>query len=197
MVYFYDLYNKLKNCFSFQICDSNLKIIAINARYPGSTHDAAIWQMSNICQHLRNKYFTGNLNEWLLGDSGYPLQPWLLTPIQNAPPGSAEARYVEAHIRTRNIIERLNGVLKSRFRCLCKNRALHYSPPKAGKIAYACAALHNMCIDYNVLNDEIMNDNEDNEDNDDDNYNADPNPCANILHAGRRIRDNLIQTHFN
>ncbi|KAI4454176.1 dde superfamily endonuclease [Holotrichia oblita] len=30
------------------IVDANLKIINVNARFPGSVHDAAIWRMSNI-----------------------------------------------------------------------------------------------------------------------------------------------------
>lgn len=63
------------------ICNSALLIISINARYPGSTHDAAIWQMSPTKEHMEQKYFEGRTNTWLLGDSGYPLQPWLMTPI--------------------------------------------------------------------------------------------------------------------
>lgn len=66
-----------------------------------------------------------------------------MTPVVNAVPGSPESRYTEAHIQTRNCIERLNGVLKGRFLCLSK--ILRYSPDKVGHIANACAILHNMC----------------------------------------------------
>lgn len=38
------------------VCDSNLKIVAVNARYPGSVHDAAIWYTSLVHQHLRQQY---------------------------------------------------------------------------------------------------------------------------------------------
>jgi len=50
-----------------------------------------------------------------IGDSGYPLRPWLLTPINN-PITEAEKYYNTKHMSTRSLIERCNGVLKMRFR---------------------------------------------------------------------------------
>lgn len=47
----------------------------------------------------------------------------------------------------RALIERCNGLLKMRFRCLLKHRVLHYTPQMACKITNACAVLHNMCIE--------------------------------------------------
>lgn len=80
------------------------------------------------------------------GDSGYPLEPWLLTPVLNAEENSPEARYTHMHVKARNCVERCFGVLKGRFRCLHKHRTLEYSPIKAGRIINACAVLHNFCI---------------------------------------------------
>ena len=42
---------------------------------------------------------------WLLEDSGYPLRPWLLSPVINATT-EAEERYNRAHIKIRNTVER-------------------------------------------------------------------------------------------
>lgn len=84
------------------------------------------------------------------GDSGYPLRPWLLTPILDAVPGSREEIYTRRHIQARNCIERCFGLLKSRWRCLLRHRTLHYHPVKAGKIVLACSVLHNMAVEANL-----------------------------------------------
>jgi hypothetical protein len=44
----------------------------------------------------------------------------------------------------------LNGRLKGRFRCLLKDRSLHYNPIKAAKIIYSCGVLHNICQHFRV-----------------------------------------------
>lgn len=86
-----------------------------------------------------------------IGDSGYPLRPWLLTPLEQDPaPGTPEAQYNIYHKRTRCLIERCNGLLKMRFRCLLKHRVLHYTPQMATRIINACVVLHNICIQNNV-----------------------------------------------
>ena len=59
------------------ICDANYKITNVVARWPGSAHDSRILQRSNIGQ----SFAAGDLQGILIGDSGYPLRPWLMTPI--------------------------------------------------------------------------------------------------------------------
>lgn len=84
------------------------------------------------------------------GDSGYPLEPWIITPYRSATERSAEARFNTKHSKTRNCIERCIGVLKARFRCLLSSRELHYTPEKACQIMNVCCMLHNICIHFNV-----------------------------------------------
>lgn len=69
---------------------------------------------------------------YVLGDSAYPLLPFLLTPKLNQVEGSPGAKYTNHHVQTRIAIERCFGVLKGRWRCLRKERALHYTPQFAG-----------------------------------------------------------------
>ncbi|CAI6355515.1 unnamed protein product [Macrosiphum euphorbiae] len=144
------LYVNRKNYHSINtqlICDVNLKILSVNALFPGSTHDSHIWNNCNVLPILQE------LNRrkqcfYLLGDSGYALRPWLLTPIQN-PANANEELYNKKQMHTRSLVERCNGLLKMRFRCLLKHRVLHYAPEKATAIINACVVLHNMCITYN------------------------------------------------
>jgi len=87
----------------------------------------------------------------ILGDSGYPLESWLVTPIRAAATPYEEA-YNMAHSRTRTVIERCFGVLKSRFRCLDKSGGtLLYTPKKSCQIIIACCVLHNYCLSRNIL----------------------------------------------
>ncbi|XP_047468574.1 putative nuclease HARBI1 [Penaeus chinensis] len=125
------------------VCNADGLITSYNTRYPGSTHDAFIW--SNCA--LRTRFETGEFGEnYLLGDSGYPLEPYLLTPLLN-PRTPGETRYNRSHTRTRVIIEQTFGILKSRFRCLHHSGGtLQYDPVKCSKIAIACLLLHNYCV---------------------------------------------------
>jgi hypothetical protein len=89
-----------------------------------------------------------------------------------------------------NTIERVNGNIKSRFRCLLRHRVLHYHTVKAAKIICACAVLHNICKHfYNELP------HEDPIDDDEDDL-LDP-ANNNWLNDGRRIRQGVIQNLFN
>ncbi len=84
------------------------------------------------------------------GDSGYPLQPWLMTPF-GVPNTEPRQRYNRSHARARVLVEQTFGILKSRFRCLCKSAGpLQYNPVKCGRITGACMLLHNLCINRNI-----------------------------------------------
>lgn len=86
----------------------------------------------------------------ILGDSGYPQRPWMMTPILEAADGSPEANYNLKHRVARVVIENVFGRLKNRWRCLCKDRVLHYKPLKCAQIIQACCVLHNIALDFSV-----------------------------------------------
>ncbi|KAI4455575.1 hypothetical protein MML48_9g00001478 [Holotrichia oblita] len=175
-----------------KICDVNCRILNVSAQFPGSTHDAYIWQNSDVNGLLQELTNSGHTS-YLLGDSGYPLRPWLLTPIPNAAPGSAEQRYNNTHRRIRATIERCNGILKSRFRCMLKHRVLHYLPERAAKIINVCVMMHNFCIDNQLPPPELV---EDMDDLGMDVVFNEPNLLNNAYLAGRRQQERIVQQHF-
>ncbi|KYN09112.1 Putative nuclease HARBI1 [Trachymyrmex cornetzi] len=132
------------------ICDPDLKILNVNARYPGARHDAYIWSNSPIRRIMERRFRNGERNTWLIGDDGYGLEPWLMTPLKNEIPGSPRFRYNDALCSARSCVERLFGVWKAVFRCLSAQRQLMYEPGMSGKIVNACAVLHNMRIAHRI-----------------------------------------------
>ncbi|KAK4882619.1 hypothetical protein RN001_005938 [Aquatica leii] len=167
-----------------QICDADLKILNVCAQHPGGTNDAFIWNNCEVHTLLQNLHRNGHTSYHLIGDSGYPLRPWLLTPLVHVEADTPEERYNRAQMRARSVIERLNGVLKLRFRCLLKHRVLHYSPEKASSIINTCVMLHNFyAVDMGIVgalpvNEEMIN-----------RINPD-------LAAGRRVQQQIIRNYF-
>uniref|UniRef100_A0A3Q1ESG2 Putative nuclease HARBI1 n=1 Tax=Acanthochromis polyacanthus TaxID=80966 RepID=A0A3Q1ESG2_9TELE len=102
--------------------------------------------ITNCVSALYRELQTNRPDAIILGDSAYPLLPWLMTPFFAATT-PAQARFNTAHCKTRCAIERLNGVLKRRFTCL---NYLRVEPQGACNIILACIALHNIATRRNV-----------------------------------------------
>ncbi|KAK9681280.1 DDE superfamily endonuclease [Popillia japonica] len=110
-------------------------------QHPSASHDANIFRNSNI----HNKFENGEFgNALLLGDSGYGVKSYMMTPLAN-PQTPAEHLYNEAQIRTRNVIERCFGVWKRRFPIL--SLGIRLSVEKVEAIVVACASSQ-----YSVFN---------------------------------------------
>lgn len=137
-----ELYRNRKGVFSINVqimmdCDFNIRDIV--CRWYGSAHDSRIFNNSRLKERMEQ------LQEgmWLLGDSGYPCLPYLLTPYLSPSNRSQEAFNV-SHKSTRNLIERGFGIWKRRFPAIkYVLRTKLYNCPS---IIVACAVLHNICI---------------------------------------------------
>ncbi|XP_052818500.1 putative nuclease HARBI1 [Mya arenaria] len=136
------------------VVDTKLRFIDAVARWPGATNDATIFEMSGL-----KDYLEANAVGVLLGDSGYALRNYLLTPILR-PTANAQVAYNDAHARGRVVVERAFGVLKSRFRCLHRSAGcLMFSPAKCQQIVICCMKLHNLCIDNGLdFNEQVLPD---------------------------------------
>ena len=79
------------------VVDNQCQFLQISAKWPGSTHDSRVLRESL----LQNKFERRGQEEngemmFLLGDTGYPLKSWLLTPFLQ-PANYAEGSYNAAH----------------------------------------------------------------------------------------------------
>ncbi|KAK4325124.1 hypothetical protein Pmani_004278 [Petrolisthes manimaculis] len=119
--------------------------VVVLARWPGSVHDSRIWNDCGLKGKFERGIIPGGCH--LLGDSGYPCQPWLLTPYLQ-PRNVAQEAYNRAHKRTRCVVERGIGQLKRRFHVL--HGEIRVDQIKTSKIVMVCAALHNLCKERNL-----------------------------------------------
>lgn len=129
------------------VCDYKLKIRHLVCGYPGSVHDARIY---NNCELATNSegYFSGS--QWLAGDSAYKLTQTVITPYRaTSKVGTVQERntfnyhFGKYRIRVENIF----GLLKERFASLKELRVrigTPYSVNLSNVWIFVCAIIHNM-----------------------------------------------------
>lgn len=187
----YCFYNR-KQMYSINVqavCDANYIFTDVVGRWPGSTHDSHIYKTCGLYNYIHSDLFPSN--SYLLGDSGYPLEPCLLTPVLS-PNTPQEMKYNEFHKKTRKIIEMAFGILKSRFRILHKTGGvLRYSLQKCIQIIICCFILHNIAMKKRLplVDEECGSDQDDNDE---------PEVAA-IFPTdlrGRAVREVLINYNF-
>lgn len=103
------------------VCDANANVLDIVARWPGSTHDQTIFLNSSIFNRfLLGEFDRNGHHSFLLADGGYRSESFVATPLRHTTRQRtrAENLYQNAHISTRNVVERFNGQWKKRFPCL-------------------------------------------------------------------------------
>ena len=126
------------------------------AGLPGSLHDARVlrlstlWELASGGNHFRAH--TRNIGGvtagyYLLGDSAYPLQNWLLKPFQDTGRLTAEQHlFNKKFSRARVVVENAFGRLKGRWRCLLKRNDCDVQLVKS--MVVTCCALHNLCENH-------------------------------------------------
>ena len=87
-----ELFRNHKGYFSINVqavCGPNLEIQNIVARWPGTVHDARMFNNSRLCAQFER----GDIDGMLLSDSGYPCRQYLMTPLAD-PQTQPERRYM-------------------------------------------------------------------------------------------------------
>ena len=138
------------------ICDSNLTFLDAVIKWPGSVNDKTMWSMCGLKPRLESyiQEQGPDYRGWLLGDSGYNQRRTMMIPLLE-PQTDKEIAYNTAHKKCRCSVERAIGVLKSRFRCLCKQTGggIQFDVKICCDIIAACTVLHNYCRKRNIAYD--------------------------------------------
>lgn len=156
------------------VVDSTGLFLSVSTGYPGSLHDARVLRLSQIFDAAENDLIltepTVDVNgtvvrPLIVGDSAYPLKPWLLCPFKdNGALSREQKKFNEELSKARIVSEHAYGLTKGRWRVLQKR--LDEDSDRIPDTIIACCILHNICI---VRGDRYEIDNDDDDDDDDDN----------------------------
>nr|CAI5852143.1 unnamed protein product [Callosobruchus analis] len=158
---------------------------SIDAQWPGSVHDIRILNNSAIYAQLNNM----RLNDMLsLGDCGYGISRWLMTPYRNP-----EISFNTLFTKERVIIERCFGQLKRSFSILQYMVRLKLN--RVVSVIISCAVLHNISKYLNdpVPVDEQEDDMNDEEEEEYNSENEDEKVRRRALQRGEEIKNLIYQ----
>ena len=132
------------------------RILNIVTGLPGSVHDARILKESDLFMsadrrqilHSPTEAIQGEvLRPYILGDAGYPLLSWLITPF-SGPTSSLSVQqrlFNYKQSSARMAVECAFGILKSRFKFL-RYIVTVKDPARITDMISACCILHNICL---------------------------------------------------
>ncbi|KAH6944310.1 hypothetical protein HPB50_002683 [Hyalomma asiaticum] len=125
------------------ICNHENKFIDVLVGFPGSAHDARVLREGPFFEVAASKCSNG----YILGDSAYPLLPWLMTPYKDTQQSfPAWKKKYKCHSQQRISIEIAFGRLKQRFRRLYL--------VDAATIKQCCLIIMGACVLHNLCNEE-------------------------------------------
>lgn len=146
------------------VVDSSYKILNIVAGFRGDKGNLQVLKSSTLYKDIETGVLLNStaiyikdvsIPQYLVGDGGYPLLPWLLVPFVDPLPGSCEENF--------NAVIRLMRVSVNRAVASLRNWGVLSKQIETGfktAVAYigACSILHNALLmreDYSALSDEL------------------------------------------
>ncbi|XP_028057900.1 protein ALP1-like [Camellia sinensis] len=144
------------------IVDPDMRFRDIVTGWPGKMNDFDVLQSSTffkLCEkgerlkgHTMKLSDRTELNEYIVGDSGFPLLPWLVTPYQGKELSESEFEFNKRHFATRIVAQRALARLRETWKII---QGVMWRPDKhrLPRIILACCILHNIVID---MEDEVL-----------------------------------------
>lgn len=119
--------------------------------WPGSVHDARVFSNSNVYHKANNrsilntnstKILNTDVFPFLVADSAYPLETWVMKPFPyNSALNSKQRNFNLLVYRARIVTENACGRLKARWRRKQNDMSINNVP----QVVLACCILNNMC----------------------------------------------------
>ena len=141
------------------VVDSKCYFTSINTGPPGSLHDSAHFKSTELYRKVEAGTMGGFHDDpltweaglpfppYIVGDRGYPLLSWCITPFKKGPMGlplsTEEVWFNRKHSSTRMSVERGFGILKARFKEIGTKSSL--------KLDFLPTVVHCCCILHNIL----------------------------------------------
>ncbi|XP_027069238.1 protein ALP1-like [Coffea eugenioides] len=144
------------------IVGPNLKFLDIFSGLPGMLNESSLLPYSSFydkCQkgeRLNGKKIKlsqqAELQEYVVGDSAYPLLPWLLTPYQGNDLSQTKVDFNKHHLATRVVAQRALARLKDVWKMI-DGVVCRPDKHKLPSFIFVCCILHNIVID---MEDEVL-----------------------------------------
>lgn len=138
------------------IVDPDMRFRDVVTGYPGKMDDASVLQKSNFFDlSKKGERLSGKklklpegteIQEYLVGHSGFPLLPWLITPYQGRDLPETKTEFNKRHFATKLVAQRALARLKDVWRMI---HGVMWRPDKnrLPRVILACCILHNIMID--------------------------------------------------
>lgn len=132
------------------IVDPNMRFLDIVTGWPGKMNESLIFQNSNFYRLCREgKRLNGKTGEYIIGDSSYPLLPFLITPYEGTALSESKIEFNKRHREVVLVAQKALKRLKDNWGII---QGVMWRPDrhKLPRIIFVCCLLHNIIIDMEV-----------------------------------------------
>ncbi len=136
------------------ICDFQKRLIWVSSRHIGSCHDSVAFTDTKLYELLQKKKdFLVKQGYFIVGDSAYNMESFLLVPYPQPSPRSMEDAYNYYHSNCRIRIECTFGEIVMRWGIFW--RSLQFNINQVGDIVASAGLVHNFIIDERLEEDTL------------------------------------------